>query len=333
MQYAPIVIPTLNRAKHLQDCLESLEKCSGADKTIVYVGLDYPPSEKYQEGWKTADAYLKEKEQNNSFQKLVVIRRPYNYGLGHENSNGRVLLREVFEKHDRYIFTEDDNVFSPNFLEYINWGLETYENDKSIYAICGYNRVQVGDIKSNVYAYPRFNGWGYGGWRSRYEKLNGYRNLVKLKEIVDGYPFFLYNARKIVNSMYILNMLKNHTVYGDAIPDLLPEDEMRCVLPTISKVLNNGHDGTGAHGGNISGKESPFNHIPFDKDEHFTPRIEGELYKKSLRKVYNKMYNTSFVDKMYYLMRFQFYKLTGSIFDLYRNEKGHICVKTTKVTI
>ena len=60
-QYAPVWIPTLNRFEHFKRCLESLERCTGADKTDVYVGLDYPPSDKYVEGWKKIDAYLAEK--------------------------------------------------------------------------------------------------------------------------------------------------------------------------------------------------------------------------------------------------------------------------------
>ena len=45
--YAPVIIVTLNRYEHFKRCLDSLEKCTGANKTDVYVGLDYPPSEKY----------------------------------------------------------------------------------------------------------------------------------------------------------------------------------------------------------------------------------------------------------------------------------------------
>lgn len=45
MIYSPVIIPTLNRYEHFRECLESLEHCVDADKTTVYIGLDYPPSE------------------------------------------------------------------------------------------------------------------------------------------------------------------------------------------------------------------------------------------------------------------------------------------------
>ena len=41
--YAPVIIPTLSRFEHFKRCWESLENCTGADKTEVFVALDYPP--------------------------------------------------------------------------------------------------------------------------------------------------------------------------------------------------------------------------------------------------------------------------------------------------
>ena len=52
MNYAPIIIPTLNRNDHFIKSLESLEKCSGAENTEVFVALDFHPSGKYIDGWK-----------------------------------------------------------------------------------------------------------------------------------------------------------------------------------------------------------------------------------------------------------------------------------------
>lgn len=92
MKYAPVIIPTLNRYEHFKRCLESLEKCTGAEMTEVYVGLDFPPSDKYVEGWKKIDIYLKEKEVNNHFKKLIVVRRETNCGVGHQFSNGSLLV-------------------------------------------------------------------------------------------------------------------------------------------------------------------------------------------------------------------------------------------------
>ena len=117
--YSPVVIPTLNRYEHFKRCLESLERCSGAEYTDVYIGLDYPPSDKYIEGWKLIDEYLIKKEAKNGFKKLIIKRRKTNCGVGGPTDNGELLVKEILMDYDRYIFTEDDNEFSPNFLEYV----------------------------------------------------------------------------------------------------------------------------------------------------------------------------------------------------------------------
>lgn len=38
--------------------MESLSRCTHADKTELVVGLDYPPSEKYIEGWEKISNYV-----------------------------------------------------------------------------------------------------------------------------------------------------------------------------------------------------------------------------------------------------------------------------------
>lgn len=58
MIFAPIIIPTLNRAEHLQRCLESLSKCRFAEKTELFISVDYPSAEKYKDGYNKICAYL-----------------------------------------------------------------------------------------------------------------------------------------------------------------------------------------------------------------------------------------------------------------------------------
>lgn len=100
-KYVPVLIPTLNRYKHFKRCLESLERCSGAEHTDVFIGLDYPPSDKYVDGWKLIDEYLSEKERGHGFNNLTVIRRYFNCGVGNPSSNGNLLLQEIHQNYDK----------------------------------------------------------------------------------------------------------------------------------------------------------------------------------------------------------------------------------------
>ena len=58
MKYAPIIIPTLCRFEHFQRLIESLKCNSWAKYTDVYVGIDYPPIQRYRQGWQRICDYV-----------------------------------------------------------------------------------------------------------------------------------------------------------------------------------------------------------------------------------------------------------------------------------
>ena len=251
-RYAPVIIPTLNRYEHFKRCLESLEKCTGAEHTDVYVALDYPPSEKYVDGWKKIDAYLAEKEKINSFANLYVVRRERNYGVGHENSNGSALIKEIKKQYEYYIFTEDDNEFSSCFLEYMNACFQRFMNDDRIVKICGYNFPMKfpSMYKNNFYISKRFCAWGNGSWTKKNKSIeDNYYNLDALRGII--LDATKYNRLKEVFPRgigLIHSMLKLGKLHGDAIYEVYANlEDKYFVLPTMSKVRNYGNDGTGEH--------------------------------------------------------------------------------------
>lgn len=308
-QYAPVIIPTLNRYEHFKCCIESLERCSGADKTDVYVGLDFPPSDKYIEGWKNIDAYLAEKEKNNGFNNLFVRRRDHNCGVGTPTSNSSQLSKEIRAVSDRYILTEDDNEFSPNFLEYVNWALKEFEEDESIYAICGFTRIDTSGLRNNVYKYPRYNAWGMGLWFRKKDKLNKVRNLSYLHKYLDDMPLSSVFSSDVIMGGSIINMLKERRLYGDLLPSLLPKNEQYCLFPTISMVRNHGHDGLGIHGGSAN-QRIMYENLPIDTSERFIPNIVEDLYQPILDDKYRATYHISKRNRIRCMLKFLLYKTT-----------------------
>ena len=312
-KYAPVIIPTLNRYEHFKRCLESLERCSGADKTEVYVGLDYPPSEKYVKGWGMIGAYLAEKEKNNGFNKLIVRRREHNCGVGTPTSNSAILLQEVRESYDCYIFTEDDNEFAPNFLEYVNWGLETYKNDQSILAICSCKDIDTSDIKNSVYKLNTiYCAWGSGSWFDRYDKRLLLRNHDKFSEILKSSSLLDAFTPEVMRLSSLSYQVAAKTFHGDMIVSLLPENEKWCIFPKENKVRNWGWDGTGTHGGSPEQLEK-YATLPLDKDEHFEPVIVEDLYNPIIYKRFEEKYKTSKRAYIRAAITFLCYKMTGYI--------------------
>ena len=288
-KYAPVVIPTLNRYEHLKRCLESLEHCTGAEYTDVYIGLDYPPSDKYVDGWTKIDVYLANKENANGFKNLYVRRRDHNYGITGKVNNYTLLLDEVRKVSDVYISTEDDNEFSPNFLEYINWGLYEFKEDTSILAVCGCKDIDTSDLQNNVYKLNTiFNAWGYGMWFDRREKFDRLRDHKVLMEFVRQTKIVDIFNSKVLQASSLLYQIAHKTFHGDFLISLLPKDEKWCVFPRENKVRNWGQDGTGIHGGSVEAFKR-YSTLPLDTDEHFEPIIIEDLYNPVVYRMFKKI--------------------------------------------
>lgn len=254
MIYAPVIIPTLNRFEHFKNCIESLSKCTWAEYTEVYIGLDYPAKESHWDGYRKIEKYLKDCD-NLNFKKIHVIKRSHNYGIG-LNGNFADLRKTVFLTNDRIICTEDDNIFSPNFLVYMNKGLELFKDDKSILAINGYRHYYNMKFGGNTYFRQNvdFSAWGYGTWADRVEswskvssKYFRYRFAVStfLKVLKNGKnraaQFLAYcTARKPI--VITDNLLSVYAAIND----------YNVIMPSVSLVRNMGVDGSGENFKDVS---------------------------------------------------------------------------------
>lgn len=309
--YAPIIIPTLNRYEHLKRCVESLANNTDADKTELVIGLDYPPAEKYVEGYNKIKEYL---PTITGFAKVTILDTPKNIG----EVNNVIRLQDYVRSkgYDAFICTEDDNVFSPNYIQYSNWGLRTFKDDKSISYICGYKRVDVSWLKNNVYKYPRVNAWGVATWFDIIDKERSFHDLTVLKAIVDKMPLRIIFSTELKPAISILRMLKSCTIYGDAIPSLFPKEERFCLFPRVSMVRNEGFDGSGVHNGYSQKNFERYHLGAIDESKEFMPIIVEPLYVPKLKQIYDSTYKRSFREHVCNAIKFLLYRFTGKIYRL-----------------
>lgn len=160
------------RYEHFKQCIESLAQCDGASETEVYVALDYPAKESHLEGYEKIKTYL-EKAGNMTFKKLHVHMRERNYGLG-LYGNSATMREYITERYDRFIISEDDNVFAPNFLLYMNTCLEQYKDDSDVIAVCGYSYPVEWEVSEGATVLKQqinVSTWGVGFWSEKYQKM------------------------------------------------------------------------------------------------------------------------------------------------------------------
>lgn len=313
--YAPIIIPTLNRYEHLKRCVESLANNTDADKTELVIGLDYPPAEKYIEGYNKIKEYL---PTINGFQSVTILTTEVN--LNAVGNFNRLIDYVKGKGYDSFIATEDDNEFSPNFLSYCNWALDYFREDKSVFYICAFNLIDTPNLKNNIYKYNHgFCAWGCATWMDRREReLNAYDYNI-MKQLVDSYPLtILFNKRKISLASSLLYMIKKQYILGDTAIQSIPDKLRWCIFPKTSLVRNWGHDGSGLHGGSQESYDRLVNQ-PIDMSEVFVPHIEGDLFTPEIAQKYKAKYgHKTFVSIIRAVGRFLIYKTTGRIVVLER---------------
>lgn len=287
----------------------------GADKTEVFIALDNPPSEKYVEGWCKINEYLREKEGKSRFLNLIVYRRNFNYGMSGSLPNTQILRDEVRKRgYDRWIMSEDDNVFSPNFLEYINKGLELFKNDKRIFAIVGYNNsFECKHEENNHFAqYSMFQAWGYGIWENRFiearEKMTPsyFKNIIhcgpKWHKCYKYWPVWFNFLFKNVQSTY--NYLPLHDIN---LSFYILNENKYVICPTVSKVRNTGFDNeattTTLNKGSMAERAEIENNLPIDQN------VDFEFAGNPFCYVDDNSYNTAIWDQ-----KWEGYKDRGILF-------------------
>ena len=285
MNCYPIVIPTLCRFEHFKRCIESLAANSLASQTDVYIGLDYPLKEEHWEGYQALCEYI---PSINGFRNIHVIKREYNYGA---SKNLNSLIEYVLGRFDAVIISEDDNIFSLNFLEYINIGLARFKNDAFVIAICGYRHFYNINFEKNNYFRQNvaFSAWGYGIWRN---KMEIYRQTLTQH----------YFRKKMLNPQAVYRVWKhgysfllNFILYAwgnwdgsitDSVLNIYMAIENRSVImPTISKVRNMGWDGSGEHYVEIENKQLFANQV-LDINNHFEYQGNGWEYFSENERIY-----------------------------------------------
>lgn len=256
MEYAAVIIPTLNRKKHLKRCIESLQRNSDAKSTDLYISVDFPPAEKYQKGYPEVCEYVKT---ITGFATVNLYYQDKNLGPG---LNRKFLEEKIAEKHDKYIFTDDDNEFSSNFLEYMNWGLEKFKDDETIYAICSCTDFEItpDNSEADYFIMQAYNPYGSGHWLHKNSKCAEYlkqkdslSKIYKSKErqkalYMNSPMLYMWVAKDSLRRIPAMRGKNDQLTYIDIWENIyIIENNMNCIKPTLPKSRNWGRDGSGVH--------------------------------------------------------------------------------------
>lgn len=296
--YAPVAIPTLNRKTHLERCINSLRACKEAKFTDLYISVDYPPTEYYQEGYNQLVLYLKNGV--TGFRNVYVFYQEKNLGVF---DNKYFIFDKVFEEYDRIIFTEDDNEVSLNFLDYMNQSLAFIKGNNRVANVSGYTSLTKYFEKSNNIAFiQKSSAWGVAYYKDSWKMIKGhitkdyFENIIMSKalssKLLSKDPErFTYLVQAMYNDCDVLYMSDKKTiaVLDVSISIYLLMEDLFQLQPIVSKVRCWGNDGSGVN--------CPVNEAvameEIDLSEDFSIHYEASdnCYKDNARQLYRESSN------------------------------------------
>lgn len=299
--YAPVIIPTLNRINHLKRCLNSLNENSLANKTEIYISVDFPTDSKYIEGYHEVVKFLKNMP-NYNFKNINIYFQEKNLG---PFRNIDFLKEKISDKYDRYILTEDDNEFSKNFLSYINSTLKYFDDNPNVLAVCGFKDTNWIFEKNNNIAFSKlYSAYGIGIYMNKEKKVKdeATKFLLNPKNWSIKNLFSLFRKNRKLFNIFILDiLLKDHGLFWmdsnklnvcDTVYSIYMHLSDYCVVvPIKAKSRTWGNDGSGV---NMPNRQIDVVRMyPLDNESKFSVCVNPNItFNKLNYKLGNKYLNT-----------------------------------------
>jgi hypothetical protein len=239
---APVALYTYTRHEHFVRTVEALKLNFLAPHTVLYVVSDAPSIAAHE----AAVGRIRDYADNlTGFREIVRVYRDKNLGL---RLSPPMAEKAILSDHGKIINMEDDNISSSNYLDFVNGGLQYFEDDDSVFSVSGYAPPTAGNGDTDdgdFWFYPWNISWGYGLWKAKYDKIY---------PLVNRYPVLkkqgILSAQNRQGGLYISDSLKRDFENKKYFPDAILCTEMfrrqaRTILPTVSKIQNIGQDGSG----------------------------------------------------------------------------------------
>ena len=241
---APIGLSTYGRLSHLQQTVGALRQNLLAAESDLFIFSDAPrPGDEAKVA--AVRDYLRTVD---GFRHVTVVERQSNNRV----YNNRQGMRQLLDSCGRMIFLEEDVVTAPRFLSFMNQALEMYKDNPHVMTISGYcPPIKIPtNYQHDVFFLRRFNAWGFGIWRDRFD-------LIEM-DSAPGYARLLADRRLRRDfSRYGADLLETVRMDAGGEWDALDVKvnlsqfflDRYTVYPTGSLVRNIGIDGSGLHCG------------------------------------------------------------------------------------
>lgn len=289
--YAPIALFVYNRCDHVKQTLEALAQNTIASQSELYIFSDGAKNEQGAPRVEEVRAFINQPFWQEKFAAVHIVAAEQNMGLVTSIITG---VTRLMNQYGRAIVLEDDCVTAPDFLEFMNSGLDFYENDSSIGAICGYTALQKfpKEYPHDIFTVRRFSSCAWASWKNRWD-------LVDWK--VSDYSDFCTNwkDRKEFNrygqdlcGILDYQMSGKGSSWAIRFDYMLFRNKLRSIYPCQTRVKNVGFD----EGTHVSASNSGTEKFVVEISKNLTlPKLEYVKEHPEIRKEFVAFYKKSWI--------------------------------------
>lgn len=238
---APIALFAYRRPDHLGRTLRALRANPEARTSDLVAFSDGPRHEGHVEGVAQVRELLRGLE---GFASVRVVEREGNLGLAASIVSG---VTEIVQSRGEVVVVEDDLVVAPDFLRYMNEGLERYRHEDKVASIHGY-RYPLGAPSSSAFFIRGADCWGWATWARAWKVFEPdsrlLRSRLQARRLERLFDFDgTYGYTRMLEDQ-ILGRVDSWAIRWYASAFLA---DMLTLYPRASLVENIGHDGSGSH--------------------------------------------------------------------------------------
>lgn len=242
---APIALFVYNRPEHARRTIDALAGNTLAQRSDLVIYSDGPKDA--ADGGKVAQV-RKLVASVRGFRTVRSIEAAVNQGLAASIIAGVTAMTKEW---GRVVIVEDDLVTSPHFLQFMNDGLDCYEDEERVSSISGY-MFPHGATLPETFFLPGTSCWGWATWRRAWSLFEpdgqkllseiSRRKLARQFDYDGTYPYTDMLREQVagMNQSWAIRWRASTFLAGKL-----------QLYPSTSLVINVGTDGSGTHGSNI----------------------------------------------------------------------------------
>ena len=230
------------------------------------------------------------------------------------------VIEFIWQKVDRCIFLEDDQIPSTSFFYFCCELLEKYKDDQRIECICGMNHLEKWNCNSDYFFSRQGSIWGNASWKRTYlERKNPGFNYAN-----DNYVMSLLKQRTKHNKkawLRLNNYAKNeyyegHVAGGEFWKEFNMYSQNRLqIIPKCNLIKNIGYGNDSTHSSELKYLPKTIRSIydmktyeisvPLKHAEYVIPDVEYEKRRNRIMN-YNENFFISFLKKIFRNVTFAF---------------------------